>query len=228
MKGLLLSACALMMSVSGFAQGIGFEAGASLSNMRFTVEGIETTVNLKLGGRVGIVREELLGDHFSTQYGVFYNAKGSHLRYTKTQSDGHVTTVQDINGYVRVDYIEAPISVIYHSETDRRNGFFVGGGAYFGAAFGGLLSINNNFTHINGVTYTIRKKYLMPARIGDMEGSDFSTLDAGLQVQAGYELRNGFYVRVHCSYGLVDVDPSTNMSMKNQSLGLTIGYMFRR
>jgi hypothetical protein len=228
MKGLLLSTCALMMSVSGFAQGIGFEAGGSLNSMRIGFEGAKAKTSLRPAARIGLVREEFLSDHFSTQYGIFYSAKGSRLKYTKSRWDGHATTIQEINGYVRVDYIEAPLSIVYHSNDKKRKGFFLGGGAYVGAAFGGLLSINNNFTHINGVTYSVQRKYLMPARVGDTERDDFSMFDAGLQVQGGYELQNGFYVRAHCSYGLVDVDPSATMSMKNQSMGVTVGYMFRR
>ncbi|RYD55118.1 MAG: hypothetical protein EOP56_17260 [Sphingobacteriales bacterium] len=228
MKGLLLFTSIFIMSLPGFAQGVGFEAGGSLNNMRIGVEGTAANTSLKPAARIGIVREEFLSDHFSTQYGIFYNAKGSCLQYTKTKFDGHATTVQDINGYVRVDYFELPISVLYHSNTAKRNGFFIGGGAYAGAAFGGLLSIDNNFTHINGVTYSINNKFLLDANIGDREEDDFRMLDAGLQLQGGYELKNGLYARMHYSYGLVDVDPSSTMSMKNQSIGVTVGYMFRR
>lgn len=228
MKGLILSVY-ILMGLDCFAQGIGLEAGASLNQMDIHVNGDKAETGFRPGPRVGIIKEEPLSNRFTTQYGVFYNAKGSTMDYTKTKVDDHGTiTRQSIKGYIRADYIEVPFSVLFHTNNNRKNGFFIGGGGYLAAAFGGLLSIENNYTHVNGITYTVNNNYLVQACIGETEEDDFSLLDAGLHIQGGYELNNGFYAKLYYARGLADIDPSSNMSMKNQNMGVTVGYMFRK
>lgn len=229
MNKVVLWCAGMLIDILCFAQGIGIEAGGSISSMRATINNKQVDCGIKLGIRAGVIYDDYISDNLTFQYGAFYNAKGSQISYKNTTADNTGATImQDLRGYVRIDYIELPIAILYNSKNATGRRFFVGGGPYAAIAFGGLLSLDNQVTRINGTVTTKNYRMLFPAFIGPDETDDFSLMDAGLHAQVGFEFPNTSYIRLHSSYGLIDVNPSSSMKMKNHSLGVTIGWYIIR
>lgn len=213
----------LLPAIQVLAQGIGFEAGVNLNTLRATMSGVNTESPLRVGFRGGVVVDEALSDKISIMTGAFYSARGGNIKYTKTSGDNGATIRQTTDGYVRLDYVEVPIHFLYNIQTANANKWFFGGGPYVAMAWGGLIGFDRVTTHPGGQTTS---RVLMPAWVGYEPGDDFTPLDAGIGIQAGYELLKGFYTRAHASYGFVDVDPTAN-TMKHAGMGITVGYMIR-
>lgn len=205
-----------------FAQGVGIEAGVGFNSLRGSMHGSELHSTLRPGLRAGIVAEEPISDALAFQYGAFYSARGGNIAFTNDFDDNGTAVRQETDGYIRVDYVEIPLSLLYQKRNANDSRFIIGGGPYAAVAFGGLIGFDRDF-HANGNTK--RFSSLMPAGIGDDE--DFRRFDAGLQVQAGYELLKGFYARGRATYGLVDINPAPTGEMKNMGFALTLGYMIR-
>jgi hypothetical protein len=134
---------------------------------------------------------------------------------------------QKTNGYIRTDNLEIPLSLLYHTNPKSGNRFFAGGGPYVGVALGGIISFDRDIVAVNsGTNTTSSVSALYPIGVGSDAGDDFKRLDAGLQVQTGYELANGFFTRAHAAYGFTDIDPTQDKA-HNFGFGLTVGYMIR-
>jgi hypothetical protein len=179
---------------------------------------------LRPGLRAGVVIDDPLSDNLSLQTGAFYSARGGNIKYSSSFDNNGSAVTQTTDGYVRVDYIELPFALLYNIHNANDSRLFFGGGPYVAVAFGGLVGFDREYTHSGGRTNT---RVLLPATIGiDPETADFRPFDAGIQVQAGYEILKGIYTRVHASYGFADINPTEN-TMKNAGFGLTVGYMIR-
>jgi hypothetical protein len=176
------------------------------------------------GFRAGIVLDEPFGETFSLMTGVFYSARGGNIKYSSTSVDNGSTVTQTTDGYVRLDYVEIPINILYNIRTKGDNRWFFGGGPYVAMAWGGLIGFDRVYNKGNGNQVSTR--VLLPAWVGYETDDDFTPLDAGLQVQAGFEILKGIYTRAHASYGFVDINPTQN-KMKNAGVGVTVGYMIR-
>jgi hypothetical protein len=51
-------------------------------------------------------------------------------------------------------------------------------------------------------------------------------LDLGGQIIAGYKLPSGFFFNVHYNFGLSNISPESEGTMKNNYFGFGIGYFF--
>jgi hypothetical protein len=223
MKTGLLTALVLAFSTQVFAQGVGIEAGVSMNSLRGDIGGTKISSSMRPQIRAGVVASELLSDRLSFQYGAFYAAKGGNINYSSSFIDNGATVEQSTDGFLRVDYAEIPLSLVYNTETANKGKFFIGAGPYIGLAFGGVVGFTREFSFNNTVK---RLEVLYPATVGDDENDDFKFFDAGLHLHLGYELPKGFYTKANISYGLTNINPTEN-TLKNNSIGLTIGYMIR-
>lgn len=225
MRSLFLCALLLGMTAIVRAQGIGAEAGFTMNSFGARVDGANTQNLLKPGFRFGVSMDEYISDNLSFQYGIFYNAKGGFISFDRTYTIDGISTQQDFDGYMRADYVELPLSLLYRSSSGSSGRFFAGGGVYTAVAYGGLVSYENYET---SAQHQKSMMVLYPASVGaDKNFDDFRMFDAGLQIQAGYELKSGLFTRIHGAYGLVNVSSSSNMALRNINFGMSVGYMLR-
>jgi hypothetical protein len=223
MKNWILTGLAMVITTTQLlAQGVGIEAGVGFNSLRGSMHGSELHSSLRPALRAGIVAEEPISDALAFQYGAFYSARGGNIAFTNAFDDNGIPVRQETNGYIRVDYLEVPLSLLYQKRNANDSRIVVGGGPYIAVAFGGLIGFDRDF-HSNGNTK--RFSALMPASIGEDE--DFRRFDAGLQLHAGYEILKGIYARGRATYGLVDINPTPTGEMKNMGFALTLGYMIR-
>lgn len=226
-SGVLFLIFLALSAYKSHGQGIGAELGFNMNSLGAKVANTSKTENfLKPGFRAGIVHDIGISQHMGYQYGVFYSAKGGFISYDRLYEEEGQMVKQDFSGYLRVDYVEVPVSILYRS--NKRNGgyFFTGGGIYLAGAFGGIVGYEKNETISNQKRSTI--SVLLPFSTGSDEAEDaVKIFDAGLQGQAGYELHSGFYARVYGAYGLLNISPSPDVDMRNINFGMSVGYMLR-
>lgn len=171
-----------------------------MNSLGAKVPSVNTDNLLKPGFRAGIVLDHFINNKLSYQYGVFYNAKGGFISYDRMFEKEGSTVKQEFDGYLRVDYLEVPVSLLYRSPYRNGGHFFAGGGVYFAGAFGGIISYENYETYPNN--QQSGSSVLLPFSTGsDAEDDVVKILDIGLQAQAGYELGAGFFTRVYGAYG---------------------------
>jgi hypothetical protein len=222
MKNWILAGMMVAATSQLFAQGVGIEAGVGMNSLRGSVHGNTLYSTLRPALRAGVVIEEPISDALAFQTGAFYSPRGGNIAFTHRFNDNGIAVTQETNGFIRVDYIELPLSLLYQRKNGNDSRFIAGGGPYAAVAFGGLIGFDREFT-ANGKTTTYN--VLLPASVGEDE--DFRSFDAGLQVQAAYEILKGFYARGRAAYGLVDIDPTSTGKMENMGFALTLGYMIR-
>ena len=227
MKNCIFTILTTGISLAATAQGVGIEAGANLNRFQYDAIGSEIQTTLRPGFRTGIVAEEAISDQLAFQYGVYYTTKSSNISINRNFIDGSSAVQQKTNGYIRVSHLEIPMSILYHTTPKTGNRFFVGGGPYLGIALGGVISFDRDVvTSSNGNSITRSLIAKFPLDIGSATTDDIKRIDAGLQVQTGYELASGIFTRLSGSYSATDIDPSPDKA-RNLNLALTIGYMIR-
>lgn len=227
MKKCIFTILTVGLSLAASAQGVGIEAGVNLNRLQYEAIGIEIHTILRPGFRAGIIAEEAISEQLAFQYGVYYTTKATSISINRNFVEGNTAVQQKTNGYLRVNYLEIPMSVLYHTTPKSGSRFFVGGGPYLGIALGGVVSFDRDVVtsnNGNSTTHALTAKF--PLDIGSASTDDIKRIDAGLQVQTGYELAGGIFTRLSGSYSATDIDPSPDKA-RNINLALTIGYMIR-
>lgn len=220
MKALFLSA-ALMAATLGakaqFSVGIAPEAGVNLASMtnKFDFGSGEqserSTTNV--GVRAGVSFNLGIGEQLAIQPGIFYSQKGGKF-------DRDVAGAK-YNDEFRVNYIEVPVNVVYHTNNNQ-TGFFLFAGPHIAVCINGKYK-NSGYT--NGpITIAAENRDLNVG--GDEAKDDFKRLDYGVQGGAGYQTAMGLLFRAQYIHGLHNVS-ATNVAdnrFQNRSIALTIGY----
>lgn len=224
-KGFVFCGLLAAISYNVNGQAIGAEAGFTMSSLRAKIPTANTNNLIKPGFRAGICVDNYADLHLTWQYGLYYTAKGGFLSYDRKYTNNGSVIEQEFNGFLRIDYVEVPLSLLYRSYYRNGGHFFAGGGPYAAAAFGGLIGYENNeFSQNQRLRST---SVLLPISIGNMAGDLIRVFDAGLQGQLGYEIRSGFFARAYGSYGMLNISPSPLIKLRNANFGLSIGYMLR-
>ncbi len=222
--GLLLS-CFLMLGNVLHAQGVGAEAGVSMSANTMYFTGTKAKALLRPGFKVGIIFDQPITSKLSYQYGLFYNAKGTKVRHESdiTNSNG-LAVKQYITGQQRIDYIEAPLNLLYNHKLKSGHIIVVGGGPYIACAFGGWVMLDREqVASSTSATLSIG----WPATVGnDPTENDFKIFDMGFNANVAYELKSGVFARLNATYGVLDISPSPD-NMHNYGAAFTVGYMIR-
>jgi hypothetical protein len=115
----------------------------------------------------------------------------------------------------RLDYIQLNVPLMYRGWISRHSDFTVGGGPY--AALLANASVRTQYR--NG------DQDLYDYSVGTDNRDDFKPLDAGLRFGAGFRYDQ---VNVSIAYdlGLADIAPQNNISIRNRSFSVNLGFMF--
>jgi len=143
-------------SVVGQKTRIGFQAGAALSNQRFTVENISGRGDTRLGITLGLMLDNSVAENIAFQTGVNFVSKGY-----KDKEDDYSETIS-------LSYLEVPLNFMYRQSEQK--GFFVGAGPSLAVGINGRWKNDEEKGDI---------------KFGGDDG-DYTRMDVGANVIAGY------------------------------------------
>ena len=216
-------------TASGQRISIAPEIGVNFSTINTQWFGYSVDNGYKSGLKLGGIVDINLGSRLSLQPGIFYNGKGSENHYLRSYRAGNNWYTEDIEREIRIKYLEIPLNLMYNFGN---GGFFAGGGPYIAFAVDGDLEFDRQVRLQNEAgTLIDRNATQFDLEIGDdPEEDDVTRKDLGLNFNAGYMWRKGFYLRGNVGLGLSNIVPDGNedFSAKNFSLGLSLGYLFGR
>lgn len=201
-KTLLIVASALIAQTSIAQISISPEAGFQLVNQNVTSDS-SLSGDMKASYRAGVNLGIDLSKKINLHVGAFYSSKG---------------TQQDLLGFkakLNYSYIEIPIYFNYRVVKFAGNELFVGAGPYIGYCIGAKGKVS---------------ELDLDLTIGSDETTDaVKPLDYGVNANIGFITKMGIYARAHYSLGLANTLPGgdSDNSIKNTTIGLSIGYQFK-
>ncbi len=167
------------------------------------------------GYHIGCNLQVPLAPEFYFQPGLLFSTKG-----TKITNDS-------MNSKYKISYLELPLNFVYKSVLGK--GFImVGFGPYLGYGIKGkVTSTKNGMDATNAVKFKNSIETTDPSNI-----SYLKALDAGANIFAGYELKNGLFFQLNTQLGAVKINPVNHTiskdktSLKNTGYGFSVGFRF--
>lgn len=215
-KQVVLVLLALVATLSTYAQ-VSFGLKAGYNNASISVE--DGGNNSRLSGfHAGGIADISLAENFSLQPQLLFIMKG-------TKQKGYKETIAgvDVNipgSKLTLNYLELPVNFLYKHEVGAGK-IFVGAGPYLGFGISGKSKVDDSDAD-GKVKFDGKKSEDIEAGDEDMH---LKRIDAGANVLAGYELKNGLLFSVNYSLGLTNIDPDGAKS-KNNYFGISVGYLF--
>lgn len=165
---------------------------------------------------VGGYADFSITDAFSVQGGLTLSGKGHKERYSYDEDDfglGGAGTSGGTATYIeKLMYLEVPVNAVY--KTGR---FYMGAGPYLGYALSGKW-IEKGEDDDNTDNFNDSGKIIF----GGDEG--YKRVDFGINLLAGYQLKNKINLGIGYSLGLSNKDDSDYWSSKNRVFSLSVGY----
>lgn len=149
--------------------------------------------------------------------------KGANLTANHTQG-GQAEYTRRLD----VRYLEVPVNAAYKIPVSFGR-ITIGAGAYaaYGMSGNNRLQVYNNAgTVVSTNDYDVT--FSRHVNKGIYPGTRLNRWDVGGQVVAGVEFNNLVMVGVHYSRGMRNLDLSGNSVIKNNSMGVSIGYLLSR
>lgn len=187
---------------------IGFTAGATFATYKSTVDNKSATSKNKTGFTLGLLSDVPVGKSFSFRPALNFVQKGG------VEKEFGVKLATTFN------YIELPLNFVYNASS-KSGKFFIGAGPSISMAIGGKVKY----------TSTAMPELNNEADIkfgNNYEKDDFKTLDAGINVLAGYNFRSGFLIEANYYSGLSNLFITTGTDaskLHNSYIGFKIGYL---
>ena len=205
---LLLSALFTLWVAKAHAQlGFGGEIGLNGSACTVKVAGNDKDAKLRFGMRIGGFSDIALTDNFFLQPGLYYVANGYKANFTGGHEEYNINT------------IEIPVNIIYKFGPLGSSRLFVGAGPFIG------YNIHGYYKVFSPLFVDSRSDL----RIGGGATDQVNNLDAGLGINAGYQLTEGLFLRARTQFGLLNMSvpvANENNTLRSFSFGITAGYVF--
>lgn len=209
MKKVLLSAIAIFAFGFSNAQQVkfGVKAGLNISSLNGG-DSYYGSYGTKVGFHIGGLAEIKINDKFSIQPELLYSLKGTDLSYGYGYGYYGYGTSNKLN----LSYIDIPVMVKFYPI--QRLSAELGPNVAFLMSAKGL-----KYDAATGTTDTT----------GDIK-DNYNTVDFGMNIGAGYELKQGIMFQLRYNIGLSDVSKSQNLQKnytdKNAVIQLSVGYKF--
>lgn len=199
---LLQILCAgIIFSAHAQKPGSSFTISAGISSAAYSSDdeyGDSYMSDFKTGACGGITLRLPTGLHWAVEPGLFYVQKGG----VENAYGADVTT--------SLNYLEVPVNMFY----SKRNRFFFSFGPTFGFGLSGKIKVED---------YGDEK-----IRFGNGADDDLKGLEFGLNLTAGYQLRNNLFIALTSASGINDLSNDDSYKFSNGYLGVRIGYVFAK
>jgi hypothetical protein len=206
--------------MQGGSISFGVRGGVNFQNINGKdADGNKLNNNMETRFNIGINAEIPVAPDFYVQPGLLYSTKGAKRK--------DAILGQNIISTVHLSYLEIPLNFIYKPVLG--NGHLIlGFGPYVALALDGKVKFKGNGSNQN-------KDVKFQNKVEVSDASDvvyFKPVDAGANLQAGYEFRNKFSFQLNAQLGLAKINPqyegsvNDNSSWKNTGFGISLGYRF--
>lgn len=193
------------------------EAGINLSKVNYTADAglfgpgvtFSTSTSMAIGLKVGVVADLGLSDHFSIQPGIFYSMKNGKTTYDVNAGIINVSAEQT----TKLNYIDIPVMALYKFDVGPGK-LFAGIGPNVGIGIGGKREFS-----VLGIDSSADVKF-------GSDSDQVKRIDFGGNVNVGYELPMGLYLRLSYNMGFVNLSNIPAETYKNMGFGVSVGYMF--
>lgn len=205
----------------------GPEIGLQFSSWRAQNNGYKINSSTQPGLRAGAVLDIAVDEAVSIQMAGLFSRKAYEVDQILERTIGKMQYTEQHHSYATVNYVEIPVTIQYRFTVANMEGWFVGAGPYVAVAFGGnVYSKTERYSEGTGLLVEasdIKRDIL----IGKDRGDDVKATDIGLNLNAGYRLSQGMFVRAHTGMGLTNLASPKNEinALRNFSFGLTLGYL---
>lgn len=204
---LFISSFVLMNQPKAQHTSFGIAAGATFASYKATVESVSFTSKTKVGFSAGVISSIAIGKHFSFQPALNFIQKGGTL---KEEGTTNKTTL---------NYLELPLNIVYNTNASRGK-FFAGAGPCFSMG----LSGKDKWDDGNNTETT-------DIKFGSGGEDDFKPLEIGINLLAGYQLKNGLFIAASYNAGLnnianADAVDFYDVKYHNRYFGIRVGCLF--
>ena len=177
---------------------------------------IKNKYSARPGAHFGFIADLQLGakSKFYFQPGIVYHNKG---RKFANNYDTAVFNYFSINKKQFINYVDAPLNLVYKTSISGKTKFFIGGGPYLSFFYNGFEKTE---TYLKSGSVTTLENNDLP--VGDAPGK-YKTMDYGVNAVAGIEFSK-IFLSVNFSRGLSDFyQANYTGSFKHQVVGATLG-----
>jgi hypothetical protein len=176
----------------------------------------------QLGIKAGALVDIPLSEHLCLQPGAYY--------FVNCWSSWEIQAFPDVRiSNVNMPTIETAINLTHKMNVRGNNRSFLSVGPYAAVFLRGMAKSTVEFTDPTGYKHVL-KVPLIPFK---------RTLDYGVNIHAGYELKNGVFAKLHGQFGLRNLNDSYyedmsryrpyhergNSTVFSSSYGLSVGYL---
>lgn len=213
MKKIIFMLATLCVASVAFGQTtFGIKAGPDFSSYSTKSGGSSESSKMIVGVSGGVFLNLPIADEFYIQPSLMYEGKGGKDKDLGTKS--------------RLNYLTLPINLVFRPEMSSGNGsWIIGAGAYLGYGLSGKVTSSASDSTSMFILFSDPFKK-------DDYGDDplLKRFDLGADVQVGYEMFNGFNIRLNGELGLINVlnKGDSDHSFRNISFSVMVGYAFER
>ena len=190
----------------------GIRAGLNIANMSVSNDSYSLSPNSKTGFHIGMVVDIPLMQSLYIQPGLYYTTKG--CKEKEADDDDYEITLNP-------SYLEMPILASYRYDFSDAAQLQVNFGPYFAFGLGGKVKEEEHYK--NGRTSEDEYDFF-GSKNDDSWGA--KRFDMGLQVGAGITIAQHVYVGLAYEFGLMNLSRSSDASVKNNNLLISLGYQF--
>lgn len=183
----------------------GVNVGATLASYKTGIESIPLTSKTKIGFSAGLTLSAPIAKTFSFRPELNFVGKGG-----KQKED-------DYEDNLSLNYIELPLNFVYNANTSSGM-FFAGAGPSLNFGLSGKDKWKDNMESGED-----------DIKFGSGDDADFKSFEFGLNILAGYQFKNGFFVNAKYNAALNNIapdDPEFDSKYHNRYFAIGIGYMF--
>ena len=198
----------LLMTWNSKAQktSFGITTGPVFPSYKVKIESIAITSDIKVGFTAGVMSSIAMGKSFSFQPGLNFIQKGG------TYEEEGTTDKTTLN------YLELPFNFVYHTNSAKGK-FFAGAGPSLSYGISGKDEWDDGYY-----------QETTEIKFGSEDDDDLKQLEIGINVLAGYQLKNGLFFAANYNMGINNIMSESfedyKTSYHNRYFAIRIGYLF--
>lgn len=206
------------ISSSITAQSFGVHIGGNLSSATIEEDGglFPLSPESKFGFLAGLVAEIPIAAAVNFRPELNFIQKGYKIAFSEDFGTGTFA----LDGKETLNYLEIPLNVNYTLPAGT-NKVFLGAGPSIGLGLSGKYKLTTTVPGQPTETEEGDTKFG-----GDEAEDDYKPLDLGLNINGGFQMTNGFFIKLAYTFGLNNLSHDSEASHKNKGFSFSLGYLF--